>query len=290
MRTRCTAHPRTSPSRGGPRPNRWVAARARRSAASSQLHATTSRSTGPAYTAPDSTASPTSHCFAHTSISPPVPVHRGNEFEQALVLPSRPRTAATRAFIAFVGNRFVTAPKQPRFSFANHDQELSKEPEAPDEGPRRRPRHDDRHQGDLGGLHAAVRAAQLPQVVDAGGGHLGAGWHRLPRRLRHRRQHRHRLRHDQRVVGHPHLRRRRHADRIPGGVLLGALQHRPRPGHPRQRVRLLRLGGHQRHLRDVHLHLLRARGLDHGPGPRTRPRHSAVARVCGIDARSSSRW
>ena len=74
------------------------------------------------------------------------------------------------------------------------------------------------------------------------------------------------------------------AHRLPGGVLLGALQHRPRPGHPRQRLRLLRLGGHQRHLRDVHLHLLRPRGLDHGPGPETRPRHPAVARVRGIDA------
>ena len=69
---------------------------------------------------------------------------------------------------------------------------------------------------------------------------------------------------------------------FPVGLLLGALQHRPRPGHPRQRLRLLRLGGHQRHLRDVHLHLLRARGLDHGPGPQTRARHTAVARLCGV--------
>ena len=79
------------------------------------------------------------------------------------------------------------------------------------------------------------------------------------------------------------LRGRRDGHRLSRGVLLGALQHRPRPGHPRQRVRLLRLGGHQRHLRDVHLHLLRARGLDHGPGPQARARHPAVARLCGVD-------
>ena len=47
------------------------------------------------------------------------------------------------------------------------------------------------------------------------------------------------------------------------------------------RLRLLRLGGDERHLRDVHLHLLRPRGLDHGPGPATRPRHAAVARLRG---------
>ena len=75
-----------------------------------------------------------------------------------------------------------------------------------------------------------------------------------------------------------------HPDRLPGGLLLRPLQHRPRPDHPRQRLRLLRLGGHQRHLRDVHLHLLRARGLDHGPGPETRPRHTAVDRLRGVDA------
>ena len=77
------------------------------------------------------------------------------------------------------------------------------------------------------------------------------------------------------------LRRRHHADRFPGGLLRRALQHRPRPGHPRQRLRLLRVGGHQRHLRDVHLHLLRARGLDHGPGPA----NSASAYRCGSATR-----
>src|ERR1700709_1259414 len=73
------------------------------------------------------------------------------------------------------------------------------------------------------------------------------------------------------------------SDRVSGGVLLRPVQHRPRPGHPRQRLRVLRLGRHQRHLRDVHLHLLRARRLDNGPGPQARPRHTAMARVCGLD-------
>ena len=54
---------------------------------------------------------------------------------------------------------------------------------------------------------------------------------------------------------------------LPAGLLRRPLQPRPGPDHPRQRLRLLRLGGHERHLRDVHVHLLRARGLDHGPGP-----------------------
>ena len=70
--------------------------------------------------------------------------------------------------------------------------------------------------------------------------------------------------------------------RLPAGLLRRPLQPRPRPDHPGQRLRLLRLGGHQRHLRDVHVHLLRPRGLDHGPGPRTRPGRAAVARLRGV--------
>ena len=125
-----------------------------------------------------------------------------------------------------------------------------------------------------GGLHPPVRAALLPAVGHRRRRHLRAGRHRLPRRLRHRRQHRHRARHHQRPLGHPDRRGDHLRHRVPAGLLRGPVQHRPRPDHPRLRLRLLRVGADERHLRDVHLHLLRARGLDHGPGPGTRARHS----------------
>ena len=146
-------------------------------------------------------------------------------------------------------------------------------------GPRRR----QRDEGDPGGLHPPVRPAALPQVVDRGGGDLRARRHRLPRRLRHRREHRHLLRHHERAVGHRGLRGRDLPDRLPARVLRRPLQPRPRPDHPGQRLRLLRLGGQQRHLRDVHVHLLRPRGLDHGPGPEARPRRAALGRLRRLD-------
>ncbi len=52
--------------------------------------------------------------------------------------------------------------------------------------------------------------------------------------------------------GHPVLRDRRRAHRLPARVLRGAVQHRPRPDHARKRIRVLRLGRHQRDLRVVH--------------------------------------
>ncbi|CAA9328643.1 MAG: Putative transmembrane protein, partial [uncultured Friedmanniella sp.] len=141
------------------------------------------------------------------------------------------------------------------------------------------------HPGDPGGLHPPLRPAALPALVHRGRRRLGPGRHRLPRRLRHRREHRHRLRHHQRAVGHRGLRRRDLPDRVPGRLLRRPLQPRPRPDHPGQRVRVLRLGGQQRHLRDLHLHLLRPRGLDHGPGPRGGPRGAAVGGVRGLHGR-----
>ena len=159
--------------------------------------------------------------------------------------------------------------------------------------PRLRPGRDaDRHthralrgqgrQRDAGGLHPPVRAALLPALGHRRGRDLGARRHRLPGRLRDRRQHRHRARHDQRAVGHPDRRGDHLRHRVPAGLLRGPLQHRPRPDHPRLRLRLLRVGADERHLRDVHLHLLRARGLDHGPGSATGARHPAVARLRGV--------
>ena len=78
-----------------------------------------------------------------------------------------------------------------------------------------------------------------------------------------------------------HCRRRSHhlCHRLPAGLLRRPVQHRPGPDHPRLRLRLLRLRPHQRHLRDVHLHLLRARGLDHGPGSGARTGHPALDRL-----------
>ena len=149
-------------------------------------------------------------------------------------------------------------------------------------------RHADRalrgqgRQRDPGGLHPPVRAALLPALGHRRGRHLGARRHRLPGRLRDRRQHRHRARHDQCAVGHPDRRGDHLRHRVPAGLLRRPVQHRPRPDHPRLRLRLLRLGADERHLRDVHLHLLRPRGLDHGAGPATRARHPAVARLRGV--------
>src|SRR6202158_648016 len=104
-----------------------------------------------------------------------------------------------------------------------------------------------------------------------------------PGGLRDRRQYRHLLRNRARAVGHRDFRGGDLPDRFPGGLLRRALQHRPGPDHPWQRVRLLRFGGHQRHLRDVHLHLLCARRLHHGPRTETGTRHPAVAGLRNVN-------
>ena len=149
-------------------------------------------------------------------------------------------------------------------------------------------RHADRalrgqgRQRNLGGLHPPVRAPFLPAVGHRRRGHLRARRHRLPRRLRHRREHRHRARHHQRALGHPDRRDHHLRHRLPAGLLRRPVQHRPRPDHPRVRLRVLRFGADERHLRDVHLHLLCARGLDHGSGPAARARHPAVDRLRGV--------
>ena len=141
-----------------------------------------------------------------------------------------------------------------------------------------------RHPREPRGLHAPVRAPQLPALdpVVVGGSALGgiaymadfsigAGiglTHGTGNAL---------LGDRGRRAGH--LR-----DRLPAGLLRRPLQPRPGPDHPRLRLRLLRLGDHQRHLRELHVHLLRARGLDHGAGPATRASVSAVAGLPGLHA------
>ncbi|MGX1255395.1 hypothetical protein RKD48_007906 [Streptomyces ambofaciens] len=156
-------------------------------------------------------------------------------------------------------------------------------PVTPD-GRRSRPRHQPGDQGDARGLHPALRAAQLPPLVPHGRGHDGARGHRLHGRLLHRRRHRSRPRHRERARGDLRRRSRHLRHRLPAGVLRSPVQHRPGPDHPRLRLRLLRLGTHQRHLRQLHLHLLRPRRLDHGAGAEAGPRSSAVAGVPGLHA------
>ena len=85
-----------------------------------------------------------------------------------------------------------------------------------------------------------------------------------------------RARHEQRRARHParlcHDLPRRRSHRL----LRRALQPRPGSHRPRLRIRLLRLVHHDGDLRDLHLHLLRARGRDHGAGPVRRVGHPAV--------------
>ncbi len=106
---------------------------------------------------------------------------------------------------------------------------------------------------------------------------------RVSRGLRHRCQHRNLVRNRQRALGHPGVRGRDLPDRAPARLLCRPLQHRPRFDHSGKRIRLLRVGGHQRHLCDVHVHLLRARRFDHGAGTRTGTEYSVAHRVRGID-------
>ena len=193
--------------------------------------------------------------------------------------------------------RTTAAPPGRNHRTSHPNRATSRGRAAPDDHRERRARHvttptgNDHHrspgrgrgQGDAGGLHPPLRPPQLPAVGHRDGRHLGAGRHRLPGRLRHRRQHRHLLRHGQRAVGHRRVRRGHLPHRLPARLLRRPLQPGPRPDHPGQRLRLLRLGRHQRHLRDVHVHLLRPRGLDHGPGPPTRPGRSTLAGLRDID-------
>ena len=102
---------------------------------------------------------------------------------------------------------------------------------------------------------------------------------RLPRGLRDRRFARGHVRLHQRAVRDPARGVGDLPHVVPDRLLLGEVLDRHGPDHPRRRLRLLRWVGDVADLRELHLHLLRARGLDHGPGPAPRARAPAVARA-----------
>ena len=128
---------------------------------------------------------------------------------------------------------------------------------------------------DDGGLRAALHAAQLSQVVGAAGGQHGVRRGVVPRARGGRCDLARAVWLSQCVLGdrrnrRDHLRRRAADQR---------LCRAPRPRHgsadARCGLRLHRLDPHVVDLRVVHLHLLRARGGDHGVRARARVRHSA---------------
>ncbi len=116
------------------------------------------------------------------------------------------------------------------------------------------------------GLLAALRGRLVPHVVTVRGRHHRAGRHRLPRRLRHRRQHRDAARVLLRRGGHRDRGCGDLPDRHPDRRRLRPLRRGHGPAHPRRRVRLFRLHAHLADLRQFHGDLLLARRLDHGAG------------------------
>ncbi|MDT4818186.1 hypothetical protein FQZ97_512770 [compost metagenome] len=139
-----------------------------------------------------------------------------------------------------------------------------------------------------GGLRAALHAAQLSQVVGVPRGQRGLRRHLVPGAGGHRRRHRTELRFLECAVGDPGGR----AHHLPHGlahlVLRGAPRRGHGPAHARCRLRLPGLHAHLADLRELHLHLLRARSGHPRAGAADVPRLAAVAAVPGVVDRDHS--
>ena len=92
----------------------------------------------------------------------------------------------------------------------------------------------------------------------------------------------------QRVLGDPRDGAGHRAGRLADRGLRGAPRARHGPADPRRRLRLPRLDDHVADLRQLHLHLLRARGRGDGLRARPRVRHPARMGLPGLRARRAA--